>query len=95
MLGTIASNFLNIGNDWTVVEKYATTGVYVGTYFFPQLFENSRSQKIACNNLLYTKNSHLLNQKGIDKSTENQFGITDGHQNCEEYECNVRIVIEV
>ena len=34
MLGIIASNFLKIGNGWTIVEKYATTVVDVGTHFF-------------------------------------------------------------
>ena len=43
MLGIIASNFLKIGNGWAIVVKYATTVVYVGTQFFPQLLENSRS----------------------------------------------------
>ena len=35
MLGIIASNVLKIKNGWKVVEKYATTVVYVGTHFFP------------------------------------------------------------
>ena len=43
MLGIIASNFLKIGNGWAIVAKYDTTVVYVGTQFFPQLLENSRS----------------------------------------------------
>ena len=36
MLAIIASNFLKIGNGWSIVVKYATTVVYVGTHFFPQ-----------------------------------------------------------
>ena len=44
MLGIIASNFLKSGNSWAIVVKYATTVVYVGTHFFPQFLEKSRSQ---------------------------------------------------
>ena len=36
MLGTIASNFVKLGNGWTIIVKYATTIAYVGTHFFPQ-----------------------------------------------------------
>ena len=36
---------------------------------------------------------HLLNSKGTDNSTENMFGITDGHQSYEECDYKVRIVI--
>ena len=43
MLGIITSNFLNIGNAWGIVVKYAATVVYVETHFFPQFLENSRS----------------------------------------------------
>ena len=43
MVGIIASSFLRIGNGWTIVVQYATTAVYVGTHFFLQLLENSRS----------------------------------------------------
>ena len=35
MLRIIASNFLNIENDWAVVEKYPATVVYVELTFFP------------------------------------------------------------
>ena len=35
----------------------------------------------------------LLDGKGIDDSTKNLSGITDGHQNYERCECKVRIVI--
>ena len=52
MLGVIASNFLKIGNGWAIVVKYATTVVYVGTHFFPQFLENSRSHSNAYNNLI-------------------------------------------
>ena len=47
MLGIIASNFLKIGNGWAIVVKYATTVVYVGTHFFPQFLEKSRSHSNA------------------------------------------------
>ena len=63
MLGIIASNFLKIGNGWTIVEKYATTAVYVLIHFFPSP----------------RKNTHQLNGKEIDDSTENMFDITYGH----------------
>ena len=43
MLGIIAGNFLEIGNGWALVVKYATTVVYVETHFFPQFLENFRS----------------------------------------------------
>ena len=55
MLGIIASNFLKIGNGWTIVVKYATTVVYVGTHFFQQFLENSRSHSNAYN-LISSKN---------------------------------------
>ena len=35
MMEIIASNFLNIGNGWAIVEEYATNVVYVGTNFSP------------------------------------------------------------
>ena len=47
MPGTIAYNFLKIWNGWTIVEKYATSVVYIGAHFFPQLLENSRSHSNA------------------------------------------------
>ena len=47
MMGIIARNFLNTGNGWDIVEKHARTLVYVGTHFFPQFLENSRSSTIA------------------------------------------------
>ena len=89
MLGIIASNFLKIGNNWTIIEKYATTVVYVGTHFIPQFLENSRSHRNACNILIFSKNTQLLHRKGINDSTENISGITDGHQNNEKCECKV------
>ena len=38
------------------------------------------------------KNTHQLNRKGIDDTTENISGITDGHQNYEKCECRDRCV---
>ena len=38
------------------------------------------------------KNTHQLNGKGIDDSTENMSGITDGHQNYEKCECSDRCI---
>ena len=52
MLGIIASNFLNGENGWAVVVKYATTVVHVGTHFFPQFLQNSRSHSNVCNNVI-------------------------------------------
>ena len=37
MLEIIASNFLKIGNGWTIVEKYANTVVYVETHFYANI----------------------------------------------------------
>ena len=51
-LGVIASNFLKIRNDWAVVMKYATAVVYVGTHFFRQFLQNSRSHSNAYNNVI-------------------------------------------
>ena len=48
MLGIIASNFLKLGNGWTIVEKNAATVVYVETHSFPQFVENTRSNSNAC-----------------------------------------------
>ena len=55
MLEIIASNFLKIGNGWAIVVKYATTVVYVGTHFFPQFLENSRSHSNVYN-IIFSKN---------------------------------------
>ena len=55
MLGIILSNFLQIGNGWDGVEKYAPTVVYVGTYIFSYFSENSRSHGNACNTLISSK----------------------------------------
>ena len=55
MLGFIASNFQKIGNGWTIIVKYATTAVYVGTHFFPQFLENSRSHSNAFKDLISSK----------------------------------------
>ena len=44
-----------MGNGWAIVVKYATAAVYVGTHFFPQFLENSRSHNNACNNLISSK----------------------------------------
>ena len=49
ILGIIVSNFLKIGKGWAIAVKYATTVVYLGTHFFPQFLENSRSHSIAYN----------------------------------------------
>ena len=43
VLKIFASNFLNIGNGWAIVIKYAATVVYEETYFFPQFLVNCRS----------------------------------------------------
>ena len=51
-LWVIASNVLKIRNDWAVVGKYATAIVYVGTHFFPQFLQNSRSHSNAYNNVI-------------------------------------------
>ena len=91
MLGIIASNFIKVGNGWAIVVKYATTVVYVGTHFFPQFLENSRSHSNAYN-LVPRKNTHQLNGKGIGESTENVPGITDGHQSYEKCECKDQCV---
>lgn len=39
------------------------------------------------------KKTHLLNWQEIDDSTENLSGIIDDHQNYEECECEVEILI--
>ena len=57
ILVIIAINFLKIENGCTVVEKYAATVAYVGTYIFPntwktQYLKNSRSHSNACNVLI-------------------------------------------
>ena len=73
MLGITARNFLKIGNSWALVEKHATTLVYVGTHFFPQFLENSRSHTIIMHVVPWfpRKNTNLLNKKGTDDSMEN------------------------
>ena len=68
--------------------KYATIVVYVGPYFFRQFLENSRSHRNAYNNLISSKNTHQLNGKGIDDSTEYMFDVTDGHQNYQKRGCS-------
>ena len=45
ILGIIKSIFLKIGNGWSIVVRYVTNVVCVGTHFFPQFLENSRSKK--------------------------------------------------
>ena len=47
----IGSNFLKI-SGWAVVVKYATSVVYVGTHFFPQFLESSRSHSNEYNNVI-------------------------------------------
>ena len=73
--------------------KYATTVVYVGTPFFPQFLEKiSQSHSNAWNNFISSKNTQQLIRKGIDDSTENMSGITDGNQNYEKCECSDRCI---
>ena len=55
ILGIIASNFLKIGNGWTIVEKCAPTVVSVGAHFSPQFLENCRSHSNVCNTLISSK----------------------------------------
>ena len=95
MLRIIARNLLKIGNGWAIVEKYAPTVVLVGAHSFAQFLENFRSHSNASSTLIFSekKDTHLLNLKKIDNSTENMSGITDGHQNYERCDCNVKIVI--
>ena len=72
MLWIIPSNFLKIGNGWAIVEKYAPTVVLVEAHFFPQFLENFRFHSNATSTLIFLekKNTHLLNLKRIDNSTE-------------------------
>ena len=88
ILGIIVSNFLKIEKGWAIFVKYATIVVYVGPYFFRQFLENSRSHRNAYNNLISSKNTHQLNGKGIDDSTEYMFDVTDGHQNYQKRGCS-------
>ena len=82
MLGIIASNFLKIKNGWTVVQKYTTSIVYLGTHFFPQFLEKYIPHFNECNILISLKEiTHPLNGKEIDNSMENLSDITNGHQN--------------
>ena len=92
IMGIIANIFLKIRNGWAIVVKYVTTAVYVGSHFFAQVLENSRSHSNACNKLIFSKNTHQLNGKGIDNSTESMSGITDDHQNYEKCECSDRCI---
>ena len=55
MMGIIENNFLKLGNGWAIVVKYATTGLYVGTHFFPQFLENYRFHSNAYNHLICSK----------------------------------------
>ena len=88
MLRIIAINFLKIGNGSAIVQKHAATLVYVGTHFFPQFLETSRSRTIVMHVVpsFPRKNTHLLNGKGIDDSTENLSVITNYQQNYEKSE---------
>ena len=52
ILGIIASNFLETGNLWAIVEKYAPAVVFVGAHFFPQFLENFISHSNACSTLI-------------------------------------------
>ena len=71
--------------------KYATTVVYLRIHFFPRFLQNSRSHSNAYN-LISSKNTHRLNDKGTDDSKENISGITDDHQNYEKCECSDRCI---
>ena len=55
-LWVIASNFLKIRTGWDKVVKYVRSirmsVVYVGTHFFLQFLENSRSHSNAYNNVI-------------------------------------------
>ena len=91
MLEIIASNFLKIGNGWAIVEKYATSVVYVGTHFFCPF-----PRKLIVMHIVpqfSRKKTHLLNGKGIDDSKVNMSGINDDRQNYEICECKSGIVI--
>ena len=55
MLEIIASNFITIETCWAIVVKYATTVIDVGTHFFLQFLENSRSHSNVYN-LISSKN---------------------------------------
>ena len=71
-----------------MIVKYATTIVYVGTDFSPQLLENSSSHSNSYNNLIFLeKITNELNRKGIVDFPEDKYGITDIHQNYEKCEC--------
>ena len=96
MLPIVASNFQNIKYDLNLVQKYATTLMYIGTHFF------SNSQKTLDLILkpvlswFSRRKKHTSSKwEGFDNSTENLFGITDGYQSYEEYECEFEIVIGV
>ena len=60
MLGIIASNFLNTGNDGAIVQKDAPAVVFVGAHFFPQFLENFRSHSNACSTLISSKKHALI-----------------------------------
>ena len=64
-------------NSWSVVEKYATTVVYVGTHLFPQFLEKSGPPNNACNTLHSSKKkkTRIYYKREIDESTENLSGI--------------------
>ena len=55
MPGIIVSNLPKIGNGWALAVKYAATVVYIGTHFFLQSLENSRSHNHAYNSLIFSK----------------------------------------
>ena len=83
MLSIIASNFLKLGNGWTIVEKNAATVAYVETHSFPQFVFPKTLDLIVMHvvSQFPRKKTHLLNKKGTDISTENMSGIMDNHQN--------------
>lgn len=80
MLEIITNNFLDIRNGWTVAEKCDTAVPYAETHLFPKFLENPRTHRNACNSLVCSKNTHPLNDKGIDKSTENISDIADNNR---------------
>ena len=97
MLGIIASNFLKIENGWAMVIKYATAVVYVGTPFFPQSLENSRSHSNAYNLIsskkhapikwernwwFYGKYAWYYQWPSETRKVSSLFGFISSHPNC-------------
>ena len=96
ILRIIGSNFLKIGNGWTEVKKYATYVVYVGTHFFPQFLENSKSHSNVCNTLYSSKKYAPIKSERdwwFYRKYDWHYRWSSEHQNYEKCECKVRIVI--